>query len=106
MRCAQFIGRYKGRRVYRVPVRVTLNNSAGRMEHWINPPRLEFSVIALSPADAANWAREHVGARPETEIEAYGPKGGRTCRYIGWESAIFGAMMADRPRAEQLALAL
>lgn len=92
--CAQYIGRYKGRRVHRYPVRVTFNNSRGRLADWLSPPRAEFAVIACTPADAADWARRWCGARAETEIDVYGPKGGRTRRYIGYESAVWAAMCA------------
>ncbi len=106
MPCARKIGTYKGRPVYRVPVRVTLNNSGGRVADWLAPPRAVFEVLAHSPADAANWARDAIGTRAETEIEAYGVKGGCTRRYIGWQSAMFASMMEGAPRAVQLALDL
>lgn len=100
MPCAQRIGSYKGKPVYRVPVRVLANDS--RQCRTVAEAR--FTVIARSAVEAANWARDQVATRPETEVFAYGPKGGETYRFVGWESAIAAEMMAPRPRGEQLPL--
>jgi hypothetical protein len=96
-RYARYIGRDAGgRKVYRIPVKVIFNNSAGTIDDWCNPPTAEFDVIAYSAADAANWARAQYATRPETEIVAWGPQGGETRRFIGWESAIGAEMLAPR----------
>lgn len=96
-RYARYIGRdASGRKVYRVPVKIIFNNSAGTVDDWINPPTSEIDVIAYSAADAANWARAQYATRPETEIISWGPQGGETRRFIGWESAIGAEMLAPR----------
>lgn len=81
-------GRYKGRPVYRFPVRVRFNNSQ-RLE---TVAEIAFEVMAATAADAANWARDQVATRPETEVMAIGPRGGEVRRYVGWASAI-GSML-------------
>jgi hypothetical protein len=91
-RKAQLLGTHKGRKVYRIPVRVALNDSRACMT-----VREDYhEVIAYSAADAANWARDQYATRAETEVFAYGPKGGETHRYIGWYGAI-GTALLDRP---------
>lgn len=100
-RQARLIGTVNGRRVYRVPVRVSLNNS-----HALTSDDIEFEVIATGAADAANWVREQFATRPETEIYAYGPQGGETHRYVGWESAISAEMMLRRAAPVQLSIEL
>lgn len=93
-------GSYRGRRFYRIPVTVRLNDS----RQCATVARLRFNVLAPSAAAAADWARDRFATRAETEIEARGPKGGTVRRFIGWQSAI-GAELFDRaPRAVQLAL--
>lgn len=95
-------GRYKGRRFYRIPVTVLLNNSqqCRTVSSW------RFNVIAASAADAANWAADRMRWRAETEIHATGPKGGTVKRYIGWHSAIGSTLLDRAPRAVQLELTL
>jgi len=94
---ATLLGKLHGRRVYRFPVRVQLNNS--RMlrtdaEHV-------YLVHSFTAADAADYVRALYADRAETEITAYGPKGGRAAyRFIGWTSAIGHAMFA-RPAERQ-----
>ena len=88
-------GEYRGRKFYRVPVRVLLNNSHRCTTEAI---RLHW-VIAPSAKDAANYVRDEYATRAETNIEAYGPRGGIVQRYIGWESAIAAAMWDPRVRA-------
>ena len=81
---AYFKGKLNGRNVYLFPVKVLRNDSrrlrtvAVDMHH----------VLAYTTAEAANFVRDMYRHRPETEIYAYGPKGGETARYIGWFSAI------------------
>ena len=92
LRFAIKVGRYQGRNVYRVPVIIRHNSS----RDLCTLKEREFTVLARSAAEAANWARDNeAGNIPETEIIAFGPKGGRVDRFIGWESAIanevFGA---------------
>lgn len=72
---------------YRVPVVVNFNNS----RQCATVATAEFTVIAKSATEAANWVRDNepgVVGRPETEIHAWGPKGGHVERYIGWESSV------------------
>jgi len=92
----------RGRKLYRVPVRVTFNNSSGTIDDWIAPPFIEFDVIAYSAADAANWAAREYESRPETEIIAFGPQGGRTRRFITWERAIGAELMTRGPSTATL----
>jgi hypothetical protein len=93
---ARLIGKdARGRKLYRVPVRVTFNNSGGTIDDWISPPFVEFDVIAHSAVDAANWTAREYESRPETEIVAFGPQGGRTRRFISWDRAI-GAELFNR----------
>lgn len=92
MKAARQIGVYQGKRVYRFPVVILFNNSS----LCRTVARLEFDVISTSVKEAANWARDQVANRPETEIIAYGPKGGETRRYVGWESAIGHELMSSR----------
>lgn len=84
-----------GKTAYRVPVEVKLNSSVA----CATLAEFRLCVIAHSTVDAANWVRACYN-RPETEIIAYGPQGGKTYRYIGWESAIW-AEMCNRPTAVQ-----
>jgi hypothetical protein len=91
-----------GIQVHRVPVRVLLNDSR-RCE---TVESLTFEVLATSVADAANYIRHEYRTRPETEVIAYGPKGGETRRYVGWDSAIHALMCAAHDARKQLALPL
>lgn len=68
----------------KVPVQVLINDS--RMCWTILEVR--FWVIARSAKEAANWARDRLATVPEVEVFAWGPKGGETHRFVGWESAI------------------
>lgn len=100
---ARFIGKdARGRKLYRVPVRVTFNNSRGSIDDWIAPPYIEFDVIAYSAADAANYAAREYETRPETDIVAFGPQGGRTRRFVSWDRAVYSTMMHRGPSTAQL----
>ena len=89
-------GFYKGRRYYRIPVRVRLNDSRScRTVAEV----IQF-ILAPSATEAANHVREIFASRPETEIRAWGPKGGEVDRFIGWESAI-GHELLTQPRGVQ-----
>lgn len=98
MKGATLAGFYRGRKVYRVPVRVRFNSSklCGTIAET------ECSVIAYSAADAANLIRNEIESAgiAETEIEAYGPKGGIIRRYVGWYSVIGSAMFNRETRPE------
>lgn len=92
---ATYQGRYKGRRYYRVPVRVDCNDSRA----CATVARLWFWVVAPTATDAANWIRDNepgIRSRAETEIRAYGPRGGEVYRYIGWYTAIGTALATAR----------
>lgn len=97
---AELLGKYRGRNVYRVPVVVSCNDS--RLLATV--ARVETTVVAYSAAAAANWARDILATRPETEIRAYGPKGGEAYRYVGWFSAIGAALWGREPEPVQPAL--
>ena len=88
-------GKLHGRMVYRVPVRVLFNDS----QQCATIATREFTVLAFNAADAANWARDRVATRPETEIYAYGPKGATVKRYVGYYSA-FASLLQDRGPAQ------
>ena len=84
-RAARPVGKLAGRPVYRVPV-IILHNDSRACATLV---RREFEVLAHSAADAANWARDNeCGNLAETEVFAFGPKGGQAYRYIGWHSSI------------------
>lgn len=85
---ARFIGKVGGKRAFRFKVRALFNNS--RLCATI--ATADFDVIAHNAADAANYVRDMFGTRPETEIVTFGPKGGRTTRFVGWHSAIGNAI--------------
>lgn len=86
---ARFVGKLpSGQRVHRVPVIVRHNDS--RLCATVLERR--FEVLAESATAAATWARNRVDTIPETEVIAFGPKGGRVERFIGWETAIFMRM--------------
>ena len=95
--------RYRGRQFYRFPVRVQLNDSQ-RLETattlTFSVMAATFSVMAATAADAANWVRDQVATRPETEILAIGPKGGEVKRYVGWHSAIGAELFQPRGPAQ------
>jgi len=100
MKAARYLGKIAGKRAYRFPVEVHLNDSRACATLQV----LHSDCISHSAAEAANWAREIAGTRPETEIIVYGPKGGETRRFIGWESAIGNRMIAswDAPKQGRL----
>jgi hypothetical protein len=91
-----------GVQVHRVPVRVLLNDS----QRCETVGTLELEVLATSVADAANYIRHEFRTRPETEVIAYGPRGGEVRRYVGWESAIYAQMCAAHDARKQMALPL
>ena len=101
---AHKLGKHKGKTYCRYPVKVRCNEPLGNVDAWLNPKEGIFNVIAASPNDAANFIRDKFATIACTEIFAYGPKGGVTSRYIGWESAIGYAIFASRPATEQLTL--
>lgn len=94
-------GSYRGKRFYRIPVEIHCNNSVQLRTVSVH----RFNVIAPSAAAAANWAADRMRWRPETEIYATGPRGGRVKRFIGWESSIGYALLhPDALREAQLPL--
>jgi hypothetical protein len=96
---ARRIGTYRRKPVYRIPVRVRFNDS----QACATLAERVLEIISTSPAAAANYVRDMFATVPETEVLAYGPQGGLTHRFIGFESAIW-AEMAATPRCTQLAL--
>jgi hypothetical protein len=98
MKAAEKIGRYQGKPVYRVPVVVKFNDS----RQCRTVAERTYTVISHSPADAANAVRQEWAHRPETEVVAYGAKGGETYRYVGWFSAIGHALGAGYGAPQQL----
>lgn len=92
-----------GRRVYRVTVEVITTKPLGRVADWLDPITRSTTVISHSAADAANWVRDQVATVPYTTVRAYGPKGAKVVRFVGYESAVFAAMM-NRPVDRQMSL--
>jgi hypothetical protein len=101
---ARLLGTIAGRKVYRVPVRVTLANSRGTLADWCDPPRAVIHVTAHSAADAADYVRDQYATRAETQIEAFGPAGGVTRRFVGWHSAVGAALWSPGPTTARLPL--
>lgn len=102
---ARLLGTIAGRKVYRVPVRITLNNSRGTLADWTDPPRDVVYVTAHSAADAADHVRAAYATRAETQIEAFGPAGGATRRFVGWHSAVGATLWGPRDETMRLPLA-
>lgn len=88
---AQYLGKLNGRKVHAYPVRVRHNNS----RQLATIAEYTIAVVAYTATDAANAVRRDVATIAETEITAYGPYGGETSRYVGWDSAI-GEMLSER----------
>jgi len=91
------------KKLWKVPVVVRVNDSR------VCATILEKTIwlIAKSPVDAANWVRDQLDFLPETEVEAFGPKGGRNYRYVGWVSAITAGIfepLSDEEMQERLNL--
>lgn len=95
---AERLNDLNGRRVYRIPVRVWLNDSTS----CSTLETIDYSVTAHSAADAANYIRGLWDHRPETEIRAYGPKGGEVYRYVGFFSFIAGQLLGGETQCLQL----
>jgi hypothetical protein len=85
------------KKLWKVPVKVLVNDS--RLCETIR--KVEFWLIAKSAVDAANWVRDRMQYLPETEIWAWGPKGGETYRYVGWETAVAHSII-DRLDADKI----
>jgi hypothetical protein len=95
------IGRLHGRTVYRIPVRVKLNDSRSDLAETLGTIREELHrVTAFTPALAANFVRDLYATRAETEIFAYGPQGGETYRYVGWDTATWAAISSGFGRKQ------
>lgn len=91
------------KKLWKVPVVVRVNDS--RLCETIREKTIW--LIAKSSQDAANWVRDKLEFMPETEIEAFGPKGGRQYRYVGWHSAISAGIfepLSDEEISERLDL--
>jgi len=94
---AEFLGRYRDKRVYRFVVRVRYNERLTR--NPLAEPEVEYhTVVSTSAGEACNFIRDKFVPLDAAcvEIDARGPKGGVTSRYIGWESAIWRGMCAAK----------
>lgn len=92
------IGAYQGRRVFRFPVRVQMNDS----RQLATIAERVVLVHAFTAADAADAVKADYATRAETEITVYGPKGGRAAyRFIGWHSALCHSLFNTRPSFTQ-----
>jgi hypothetical protein len=99
---AQPVAPYKGKILYKVPVKIRFNSSRQCATLAVKV----VTVIATSAAAAADYVRDELGDRPETEITAYGPRGGRVDRYIGHHSAIAHRLFANSGAGRTLSLNL
>jgi hypothetical protein len=92
------------KKLWKVPVVVHVNDTA----MCETAAKAEFWLIAKSPADAANWVRDQLSFLPNTEVWAWGPKGGAYYRFVGYESAIssqmFGHEVSDAEKRERINL--
>ena len=72
MKAAKYLGKLpNGKKVYRVPVKVILNDSR-KHRTWGKEPEEWHQVHASSISDAANLIRDLYKFRPETDIVAFG----------------------------------
>ncbi len=102
---ARFVGKLpSGQRVNRVPVYVVFNAPMARVPGTL--ATIRYEVLASTAADAANMVRDLWADTPNTEILAYGPKGGEVHRYIGWYSAIGLGIQSSYYAARQRSLPL
>jgi len=88
---ARFIATYKGKRYYRVPVVIRCND----IVRCLTVAEYKTTVLARNATEAANYVRDEWAHRPETEVFAYGPKGGEVMRYVGWYSCIGNALLGN-----------
>lgn len=92
------------KKLWKVPVVVHVNDTAMCETEC----EAEFYLIAKSPVDAANWVRDKLCFLPNTEVWAWGPKGGVYYRFVGYESAIasqlFGGELSDDVKRERIDL--
>lgn len=89
-----------GKRCYKVPVIVHLNDSI-----TFNTQELRLDIVAHSAVEAANWVCDNLD-RAECEVYAYGPRGGETYRYRGWFSHIGSQLFKLDPAGQQLSFNL
>jgi hypothetical protein len=98
---ARLLGKLpNGTKVYRVPVDIDANNSRD-----LSTQRVRVYVDAPNSREALRYVRAEMQLRPETELTAYGPRGGAERAYVGWYSAIGEAMRSEFER-RQLRLSL
>lgn len=92
----------KTKRMYRFPVRV---ETAYPQSHFLwDTSTVQFTVIASTAAEAANWVRDTCELEPWTTITVRGPRGGDTVRFVGYESWTWREMMAHHSRWDQMDL--
>lgn len=82
------VGKAHGKQYYSVPVRILFNSSRQCRTIAVKI----VWVKARNATEAANHIRDEYMWRPETEVIAYGPRGGKVERYIGFESSIAGQL--------------
>jgi hypothetical protein len=93
---ARLLGKLpNGTKVYRVPVDIDANNSRD-----LSTQRVRVYVDAASARDALRYVRDELALRPETELTAYGPKGGAQRAFVGWYTAVAEAMHAEVMRRQ------
>lgn len=79
---------YKGKRVYRFPVKITFGEYANLAQENVYPTKV-VHVIAHKPCDAGWAIRDETKGIPCVEIEVFGARGGVAWKsFRGWESAI------------------
>ena len=92
------VGKAHGKQYYSVPVRILFNDS-------VQCRTVAIKIVwvkARNATEAANYIADEYRWRPETEVYAYGPKGGKVHRYIGWESSIGNALLGGGGRQGSL----
>ena len=93
---------YKGKRVFRFPVRITFGEHASVFQENHYPTKT-VEVIAHTATDAGHLVLDEVRGIPCVEIEVFGPKGGIAWKtYRGWETAIGEQMLATRETERSL----
>jgi hypothetical protein len=98
---ARLLGKLpNGTKVYRVPVDIDAHNT-----HLLTTQSVRVYVDAPNTREALRYVRREVATRAETELTAYGPRGGAERCFVGWTSAIEAAMQREL-HARQLRLDL
>lgn len=92
---------YKGKRVFRFPVKVTCGETAALLQVNFYPKRV-FHVISHTAREARDWVSSKIEHIPCCEVEVFGPKGGCASHaYWGFDRAIFAQMNREFERGQR-----